>query len=58
MKAFTNKHTGQPESIHYPRNNSAEEGYQWFVKNEKMQNGKPIYGYSLPAIGQMLEKTN
>jgi hypothetical protein len=43
--------------VHYPRNNPTDKGYVWFAGNEKEQNKAPVYGYSLPHIGQLLNET-
>jgi hypothetical protein len=52
------KSTKKYENVHYPRNNPAEKGYEWFTGNEKQKNNAPEYGYSLPSIGGLLDETS
>jgi CRISPR-associated protein (TIGR03986 family) len=47
----------QYENVHYPRNNSTDKGYVWFVGNEKQRQGGGIYCYSLSRIGGLLSET-
>jgi CRISPR-associated protein (TIGR03986 family) len=45
------------ENVYYPSNNPADKGYEWFVGNERPHGNAPVYGYSLPPIGIMLNET-
>jgi hypothetical protein len=40
--------------VYYPRNNYDDNGYEWFVNNERYLNR---YGYSLPKMDKCLEET-
>jgi CRISPR-associated protein (TIGR03986 family) len=48
----------QYKDVHYPRNNPTDKGYVWFAGNERQQHNVPVYGYSLPRIGQQLNETH
>ena len=59
IKDFIDSMKGFKEPVTYPRNSnkSGEEGFKWFVENERTNKGLP-QGYSLPLMGKTLSGFN
>jgi CRISPR-associated protein (TIGR03986 family) len=51
------KSTDRYEDVYYPCNGPDDKGYEWFAKNERQEHNAPLYGYSLPPVGELLNKT-
>ena len=57
IKEFKASMKGFDEPVAYPRKSvsNTQEGFAWFVENEKREGNRHVNGYSLPEIGKTLE---
>ena len=56
IKEFKASMKGFAEPVAYPRKSASnmEEGFAWFVENDRRENNRYVNGYSLPEIGKTL----